>query len=233
MPALPAITTISFDADGTLWDFRTVMRHALEIALAELQRRVGGYKARRLTIEDTIALHVAAGAPAGEISDVEAVRFAGFQRTLEHIGVHNNNLARHLGELYWTHRREDIQPYPDAPAALEALGGRRRLAVVANGGRYPERCGLRDRLDFMVFSETSAAAMPDPRIFDRALGVAGCRREEWLHVGDCLATDVQGAKNASIRCAWLNRDGLPADPDTRPDFELSTLADLPGLLANL
>ena len=34
------ITTISFDADGTLWDFEGVMRHALGCALDELHRFV-------------------------------------------------------------------------------------------------------------------------------------------------------------------------------------------------
>ena len=34
------ITTISFDADGTLWDFEGVMRHALGCALDKLRRLV-------------------------------------------------------------------------------------------------------------------------------------------------------------------------------------------------
>ena len=29
MPSLSAIKAVSFDADGTLWDFQYVMRHSL------------------------------------------------------------------------------------------------------------------------------------------------------------------------------------------------------------
>ncbi len=36
--ASDGLTTISFDGDGTLWDFRKVMRHSLGHTLAELRR---------------------------------------------------------------------------------------------------------------------------------------------------------------------------------------------------
>ena len=49
------ITTISFDADDTLWDFEGVMRHALGCALDELRRLVPS-ALDSLSIETMIAI---------------------------------------------------------------------------------------------------------------------------------------------------------------------------------
>ncbi|EFH84471.1 HAD family hydrolase [Ktedonobacter racemifer DSM 44963] len=46
------ITTISFDADGTLWDFPSVMQEALSRTLLELLTLVPGSLAEALTVTD-------------------------------------------------------------------------------------------------------------------------------------------------------------------------------------
>jgi phosphoglycolate phosphatase-like HAD superfamily hydrolase len=38
MEKILGIRAVSFDADGTLWDFQKVMRHSLHYVLKELQR---------------------------------------------------------------------------------------------------------------------------------------------------------------------------------------------------
>ena len=48
------IRVVSFDGDGTLWDFEKVMRHSLSHALGELRRLVPAAEA--LDIETMIAI---------------------------------------------------------------------------------------------------------------------------------------------------------------------------------
>jgi len=48
----PVITIISFDADGTLWDFPSVMQEALSRTLLELRTLVPGSLAEALTVTD-------------------------------------------------------------------------------------------------------------------------------------------------------------------------------------
>jgi putative hydrolase of the HAD superfamily len=75
------------------------------------------------------------------------------------------------------------------------------------------------------------AYKPDPRVFHCALDRLGLHPDDVLHVGDSELDDIQGAKAAGLRVAWVNRDGRPRRADVpAPDFELR---DLKGLLAVL
>ena len=52
-----------------------------------------------------------------------------------------------------------------------------------------------------------------------------------MFIGDSLFHDVQGAKNAGITCAWLNRKNEPLKPeDPHPDYEIQELTELLGIL---
>jgi putative hydrolase of the HAD superfamily len=97
---------------------------------------------------------------------------------------------------------------PDALRELRALG--LRLVVVSNWDvslheRLAET-GLAPLLDGAVASAEAGAAKPDPRIFSRALALAGVRAAEALHVGDSPVEDGEGARAAGIRAVLIGRD---------------------------
>jgi len=74
----PPIPVISFDGDGTLWDFNQVMRHALHHALTALRAAVPGLSAS-LTVEAMIAIrNGVARELKGKVTNLEAVRLAAF-----------------------------------------------------------------------------------------------------------------------------------------------------------
>ena len=52
------------------------------------------------------------------------------------------------------------------------------------------------------------AAKPDPRIFREAARVLGVEPAACLHIGDDLALDVQGAREAGLSALWLVRPEL-------------------------
>jgi putative hydrolase of the HAD superfamily len=64
-------------------------------------------------------------------------------------------------------------------------------------------------LDGVVTSAEVGAGKPDPRIFERALQVAGVAAGEALHVGDKVDNDVNGAAAAGVRGVLVQRDGTP------------------------
>lgn len=220
------IAAISFDADGTLWDFQAVMRHALGHALTELRRLRPG-RADALTVDAMIAIRErVAQELRGKVTNLEAVRCAAFQRTLEHLGMAGDELAAHLNALYLRHRFEDMRLYDDVLPALDALQGRYRLGLLSNGNSYPERCGLAGRFQFVVFSQDHGVEKPDSRLFQVALQQAGCLGWELLHVGDSLVNDVEGAKRCGVRSVWLNRERRPNLTGIEPDFEITSLSEL-------
>jgi HAD superfamily hydrolase (TIGR01549 family) len=234
MPANPdRITTVSFDGDGTLWDFEKVMRHSLNHALAELRRLVP-IAADSLTVDAMIAIrNQVAEELRGSVANLEEIRSEAFRRTLQHISIRNDDLAAHLNAVYRKHRFGDIELYHDVLSALDALQGRYALGLISNGNTYPEHSGLGGRFQFVVFSEHHGMEKPDPRLFEIAMEQAGCTGRELLHVGDSLREDVGGARQAGARSVWLNREGRGNDTDIQPDFEVSSLSELAGICGEL
>lgn len=105
-----------------------------------------------------------------------------------------------------------FEPFPDALPALTELGelGLTRVCVSNWDCSLPsvlERCGLAGHLDGTVVSAVVGARKPDPAIFAAALELAGCERDEAIHVGDTVGEDVEGAGAAGIRALLLGRDG--------------------------
>jgi len=228
---LRGIKAISFDGDMTLWDFERVMRHALGFALQEFRRRLPGQTIVALTIDKMIELRNRVAAELkGRVTNLEQIRLLAFVRTVEYVGESDKNLAADLNAIYLKHRFEDIELYPDVLPTLDALGPRFRLGLVSNGNSYPERCGLAERLAFVVFSQDVGCEKPQKEIFQVACSRAGCRSEELLHVGDSLESDVAGASVVGAVSVWLNRSGQTNSTDIKPDIEIGSLESLIGIL---
>lgn len=104
-----------------------------------------------------------------------------------------------------------FEAFPDAAPALDELHGMGlRLVCVSNWdcglAEVLGRVGLADRFDGVVASALAGARKPDPAIFELALDVAGCGREEAIHVGDS-SDDVEGARAAGIEVLRIDREG--------------------------
>lgn len=225
------ISTISFDGDMTLWDFYKVMHHSLKQTLVELQKQVPTQRALELTVEKMVTIRdQLAEEVKGEIWSLLEIRQRAFERTLEHVGHPNKELAAHLNTIYRKHRYGDIELYPDVIPTFDVLAPHFKLGLLSNGNTYPENCGLEGRFAFVVFSQDVQVEKPDPKIFQITAERAGCDITEILHVGDSLKSDVMGAKNVGMPTAWLNRDGLPNDTDIRPDYEVVSLAEIPEII---
>ena len=225
------ISVISFDGDMTLWDFRKVMQHSLKHTLAELQKRRPTPRVLNLTIDKMIAIrNQFAEEVKGEIWNLEEIRLRAFERTLEHVGCADKELASHLNAIYRKHRFEDIELYPDVIPTFDTLAPHFKLGLLSNGNTYPEHCGLEGYFTFVVFSQDVQVEKPHPKIFEITTQRAGCEFTQLLHVGDSLETDIAGARNAGVPSVWLNREGLPNDTETQPDYEVTSLTEIPAIL---
>ena len=220
------IQAISFDGDGTLWDFERVMRESLQHALRELQQ-VNPEAAAMTSIDRMIEIRSSVGVEVkGVITNLEAIRLEAFRRTLQDIGITDDTLAHHLNEVYLKHRFDDIELFDDVLPVLKTLQTRYAIGLLSNGNSYPERVGLSGVFSFVVFSQDHGIEKPDPRIFQIALQEAGCYKEQLLHVGDSLVNDIGGAMSAGIVCVWINRSEKANSVGIMPDFEVSSLWQL-------
>ncbi|MFC1901285.1 HAD family hydrolase [Chloroflexota bacterium] len=226
MDRITAIKAISFDGDGTLWDFNKVMHHSLYMALIEL-RKLAPEAAEKLDIEKMIEIrNRVAGELKGKVTNLEEVRLEAFKQTLKDIGRPDDAMASHLNELYLKHRFEDIELYEDVLPTLQKLREKYILGLLSNGNSYPERCGLEGIFEFVIFSQDYEVEKPDPRFYKIAIEKAGCSAEQILHIGDSLQNDVKGAANVGIPAVWLNRDRAENTTGIEPDYEINSLSGL-------
>ena len=125
----------------------------------------------------------------------------------------------------------EFTPYPDVEPALRELRERGLTVVVASNWdcSLPEwlrPAGILELVDGVVTSAEVGAAKPSPRVFERALGIAGVEPGEALHVGDKVDNDIEGAAAAGIRGVLLQREG---DPPAGVE-SIRSLRELPALL---
>jgi 2-haloalkanoic acid dehalogenase type II len=121
--------------------------------------------------------------------------------------------------------------YPEALDVLHALGAV-RAAVVSNADHeHRAAWNFAWPVQLVVISEAVRAYKPDRLVFQAALDGLGLSPHEVLHVGDSEVDDVQGAKAAGLRVAWVNRSGRPRRAGLPPpDFEIRDLTELIGII---
>ena len=74
---------------------------------------------------------------------------------------------------------------------------------------------------------------PDPRFFLTALERLDIRVDEAIAIGDSLERDVVGARNAGLRCIWLNREQRALPSTVVPDHDVASLSEIPSLVLRL
>jgi putative hydrolase of the HAD superfamily len=93
--------------------------------------------------------------------------------------------------------------------------------------------GILDLLPVRVYSYNLPFRKPDPRIFQSAVGRAGCECAEAVFVGDEINTDIKGALAAGMHAVLKatsdnTRQKLPAGV-----FRITSLTELPALIEKI
>ena len=127
-----------------------------------------------------------------------------------------------------------MQPFP---GAIDTLKHFRRnnipLALVTNGAaeiqrRKIRRFDLEPLFDFIVIESEFGFGKPDERVFQHALNQLGVDKKDAWMIGDDLARDVAGAKQAGIPGIWVDwqNKGLPASSVVQPDRIIRSISEL-------
>jgi putative hydrolase of the HAD superfamily len=110
----------------------------------------------------------------------------------------------------------EFRPYPDVLPALAELRDHGVTLVIASNWdcSLPDwlmPTGITELVDGVVTSAEVGAPKPDPRVFERALAIAGVAPAKALHVGDKVDNDIEGAAAAGVRGVLLQRGGEPPE----------------------
>jgi putative hydrolase of the HAD superfamily len=223
------IRTITLDLDDTLWEIHPVIKRA-EQRLYEwlgenLPRITEMYTPSDLReVRSQVVIEFADRA-----HDLTFLRHT----VLGRIGVAAGYGTDFIDDAFnvFDEVRNDVEIFPEVIPALEALGEQYRLIAVTNGNANLEMIGIRHLFDDVVTAAMAGAAKPAPEVFDMAVQFGGASKEQTLHVGDHPIYDVDGARSAGLRTAWVNRTASvwPAEFDA-PELEVTHVGELPGML---
>ncbi|AWN35459.1 haloacid dehalogenase type II [Methylobacterium radiodurans] len=212
---------VLFDAYGTLFDVHAaVQRHAEAIGpdaghLSEVWRN------KQLEYSWVLGL---------------AGRYRSFwdltEAALDHALALHPRVDRGLRESLLDAYR-DLDAYSEVQGVLARLRARGlRTAIFSNGdaamlARAVASAGLREHLDAVLSVDAAQTFKTSPAAYARAVEQAGAETDRVLF---CSSNrwDIAGATAFGLRCAWINRKGLPDEyADLQP---AAVLADLAGLL---
>ena len=216
-------SVISFDADQTLFDFRRVVREALDAVVAHLAHHHGisesvpGLQARR----DRVAAHV--DDPAVGMLEV---RRLSFEAALAAGSVDDPSAVAEVMQIFESVRFGRVYFYDETLSVLRRLSESHPLALLTNGNSDPTAAQIGEYFTYTVLAEACGFRKPDRRIVDVLLAEASIEAGQLIHVGDSLETDVAGALNAGATAVYLNREKTRNTGAIVPHHEI---ADLTGL----
>lgn len=209
------IQALVFDLDGTLLDQEGAERDALQtlyerdIDLANKPSYHAFLRDWRNLADDYLQrfLDNQMGFDEQRIARVQAL----YAKYGDDCGVEKGT---RLHRAYAAYYRDRWRAYDDALAALKALSGRFRLAVITNGDGAQQRAKLEATqltgfFAHIVVSGEVKVRKPDPAIFRLSEQALKLRPESLAYVGDRLDVDVAGAKAAGWTAVWLDRKGMP------------------------
>lgn len=200
---------VIFDIDGTLYDYQTNDKLAMEHFCAFVEKVLGidektfreiYTEARRIIrgrLHDTAAQHS---------------RVLLIQTALELLGKNPFDYVLKMYDVYWNCFLENMQPYDGAEEFLSALKAAGfKISVCTDMTAHIQyrkllKLGLDRYIDFMVTSEEIGFEKPAPIMFKSALYKMKINADEAAYFGDSLERDIQGAANVGIEPFWFVAD---------------------------
>lgn len=136
----------------------------------------------------------------------------------------------------------EIDLYPDARPVMAAL--RDKGVWVGVAGNQTSRAGRILRkldlpADMIATSDDWGAVKPDASFFRAVIDSAPCDAAGIVYVGDRVDNDLKPAKAAGMRTAFIRRGPWGYIRERHPDmaavadWRMTTLAELPGIVADV
>ncbi len=201
------IKCLTFDLDDTLWDCAPALHNAEKKCYQWFQRYypkiTAKYTEQQLFESRQQYMH---NHPE-QVFNLTEIRL-NWLALLANEFSYPSQLVEDAFQVFWLARNQ-VTFFDGALESLEQLAANFSLGVISNGNADVNHIGIGQYFDFSVNVIDAGVAKPDPKIFHYALGLANCKAEETLHIGDHPDFDVLGALNAGLHAIWYN----PAQQD--------------------
>jgi len=224
------IRAVAFDLDNTLWDVGPVIVRA-EQRLHQWLRDHCPRIVERVSIEEMrVARERLALREPHNAHDFTYLRVTALAAHARECG-YEETVAEHAFQVFFAARNE-LQPYADVQPALERLRAQYVLASLSNGNADLALIGLAPLFTVSLNARQIGVGKPHPRCFQKLAADLRLDPARILYVGDDPLLDVEAARAAGLRTAWMNRSRARWPPDVGPaDLSVADCAELAALLA--
>ncbi|HEV2229583.1 MAG TPA: HAD family hydrolase [Steroidobacteraceae bacterium] len=224
------LRAIAFDLDNTLWDVGPVIVRA-EQCLHDWLREHCPRITEQVSAEDMRAARerLARSEPhkAHDFTYLRITALAGHARDCGY----DEEVAVRAFQVFFA-ARNALQPYADVQPALQRLCTRYTLASLSNGNADLDLIGLAHLFSVSLNARQIGVAKPHPRCFQHLARELRLDPRDILYVGDDPFLDVDAARAAGLRTAWMNRSQTPWPPNVEPaDVNVADCTRLAELLA--
>lgn len=224
------ITTLLFDLDDTLLDFKESEAKALSQTLRQLEipptpETVSRYSAINMRQWELLE--------EGKLTRTQVLHRR-FDLLFAELGVQRS--SHQAQDLYEHLLAQGYDLIPGARELMELLQPSYRLFLVSNGTAFVQdsrlaATGFGRYFEDIFISERVGADKPSRAFFDFCFAhMPGATREATLIIGDSLTSDMRGGIDAGIHTCWFNPRKASPREDILPDYEIHGLAELPPLL---
>ncbi len=221
---LQGVRACVFDAYGTLFDFASAAARATDVPEDKRAALTALWRDKQLQYTWLRSLQ-------NRYADFWQVTGDALDFALETLGL-SAALREPLMELYL-----GLEPFPEVREVLWALRARGfRTAILSNGSpamldALVSRAGLAGAFDAVLSVDAVGVFKTHPNAYRYALDALSLPASA-IAFQSSNAWDAFAASDFGMHVVWCNRYGqrrerLPG----QPDFEIRTLAELPGLLA--
>ena len=197
------LQAVAFDLDNTLWDVEPVIARAERHVMDWLVEHCPRIPQRFSNEEMRAARRQLALDEPRRAYDFTYLRIASLARHARDCG-YEEAIAERAFEVFFAARNE-LELYADVRPALERLRSRYTLASLTNGNADLGRIGLAASFAVSLSSRDVGAAKPHRRGFEELAARLKVEPHEILYVGDDPLIDVEAARTAGMRTAWVNR----------------------------
>ncbi len=226
-------TTLLFDADETLLDFDRDETDALsrildECGIEKSQENISTYKGINQGLWKALER--------GEI-DKPRLKQVRFRMFFDKIGYTPAEDPFTINERYLSYLSEGGNLLAGAKEIINELHcDGYDLYIVTNGIENTQRrrltkAGILPCFTEIFVSETIGHQKPKKEYFDYVLTHIGEKdKSKVLLIGDSLTSDIKGALNAGITCAWLRRSPATDSGELKPDYIIDDISQVRDLL---